>query len=54
MLRWRVDGFVFLAVSASAPGDIVLIRPGTYNELVTLSSPVTLRATRAGPVRIGQ
>ena len=36
------------------PIALLLIRPGTYNELVTLSSPVTLRATRVGPVRIGQ
>jgi hypothetical protein len=36
-----------------AGGDIVLIRPGAYNEHLTISQPVTLRATRAGPVTIG-
>jgi hypothetical protein len=34
-------------------GDIVLLRPGAYNETLTISKPVTLRATRQGPVAIG-
>jgi hypothetical protein len=38
-----------------AGGDIVLIRPGSYNERLTaFAKPVTLRATRQGPVTIGQ
>lgn len=37
----------------SGGGDIVLLRPGTYNETLTISKPVTLRATRVGPVAIG-
>ena len=37
---------VFNAVSASSVGggDIVLLRPGSYNELITINRPVTLRA----------
>jgi hypothetical protein len=44
------------AVSNSAPlgGDIVLLRPGSYNERLTISSPVTLRATRGGAATIGR
>ena len=34
-------------------GDIVLIRPGAYDETLTITKPVTLRATRTGPVVIG-
>jgi len=34
-------------------GDIVLIRPGAYDETLTITKPVTLRATRRGPVVIG-
>lgn len=34
-------------------GDIVLIRPGAYNETLTLAKPVTLRAPRGGGVVIG-
>jgi hypothetical protein len=33
-------------VSAARAGDIVLIRPGNYNETLTLSKAITLRATR--------
>lgn len=43
-----------VAASASGGGDIVLLRPGNYNEQVTLMQPVTLRATRAGWVTIGR
>ena len=35
------------------PGDIVLIRPGNYNEPGIYDKPVTLRATR-GEISIGQ
>jgi hypothetical protein len=34
-------------------GDIILLRPGAYDEAVTISKPVTLRATRKGPASIG-
>lgn len=47
---------VLFAVNSSSAGggDIVLIRPGNYNESLTLNKPVTLRATRAGSVTIDQ
>ncbi|MGH7599577.1 MAG: DUF1565 domain-containing protein [bacterium] len=43
------------AVTAAnaAGGDIILLRPGAYNEILTLTKPVTLRATRTGAVAIG-
>jgi hypothetical protein len=34
-------------------GDIILLRPGAYDETVTISKPVTIRATRQGPASIG-
>lgn len=48
-------GSVQSAVDAANPngGDIVLLRAGAYNERLTISKPVTLRATRVGPVAIG-
>jgi hypothetical protein len=39
--------------ASSAGGDIILLRPGAYNEPLTINKPCTLRATRAGPVSIG-
>lgn len=39
--------------SNSGGGDIVLLRPGNYNEQLILNKPVTLRATRSGAVSIG-
>jgi hypothetical protein len=39
-------------IVAADPGDIVLIRPGNYNETATYAKPITLRATR-GVVSIG-
>ena len=33
-------------VNAAASGDIVLTRPGNYNETITITKAVTLRATR--------
>lgn len=47
---------VLSAVNASAAGggDIVLLRPGNYNEQITINKPVTLRATRAGWATIGK
>ncbi len=43
-------------VNAASPAgtDIVLIRPGNYNERLTFNTPATLRATRAGPVTLGR
>jgi hypothetical protein len=40
--------------SAAGGGDIVLLRPGNYNEQITLDRPVTLRATRNGWGTIGK
>jgi len=40
-------------VGAANNGDIVMIRPGTYAEPMTITKAVTLRATR-GPATIGQ
>ena len=42
------------AAASPGPGNILLIRPGNYNERITLNSPVTLRATRAGWATIGK
>jgi len=39
--------------AASSGRDIVLVRTGNYNEQLTLSEPVTLRAIRVGPTIIG-
>jgi hypothetical protein len=46
---------VKLAVEAAHKegGDVILLRPGAYNEKLTIRKPVTLRATRQGPVTIG-
>ena len=43
-----------VAAAATTSGNIVVVRPGSYNEQITLSQPVTLRATRNGPVTIGR
>lgn len=40
--------------SASGGGDIVLLRPGNYNERTNFNRRVTLRATRAGWATIGK
>jgi hypothetical protein len=42
--------------AAAAPGDdeILLLRPGNYNEQLTISTPCTLRATRKGSAVIGR
>ena len=34
-------------------GDILLLKPGVYNESITIDKPLTLRATRKGSVSIG-
>ncbi|HMJ66759.1 MAG TPA: hypothetical protein VK615_15570 [Candidatus Binatia bacterium] len=45
-----------LAINAadSFGGDLVALRPGSYNQQLTISKPVTLRATRAGWATIGK
>ena len=43
-----------VTASSAAGGDIVLLRPGNYNEQVTLNKPVTLRAPRAGWATLGK
>lgn len=40
--------------SSAAGGDIVLLRPDSYNEQITINKPVTLRATRVGWATIGK
>lgn len=44
----------YAAGVATAGQDILLLRSGSYNEQLTINKAVTLRATRAGPARIGQ
>jgi hypothetical protein len=39
-------------LSSADPGDIVLMRPGVYDEVMTIDQDVTLRATR-GDAQIG-
>jgi hypothetical protein len=46
-------GRVQNAVTASTRDDIILLRPGSYNEILTINRAVTLRVTRRGPVVIG-
>lgn len=40
-------------VADSVGGDIILLRPGALNETITITKPITLRATRAGTAVIG-
>lgn len=40
--------------SAAGGGDIVLLRPGNYNEQITVNKPLTLCATRSGWATIGK
>ena len=42
-----------MATANPAGGDIVLLRAGNYNEPMTITKPLTLRASR-GDVTIGQ
>lgn len=42
-----------VSVASGGGNDIVLLRPGNYNEQFTITKPVTLRATRTGWVTIG-
>jgi len=39
--------------ATATSGNIVIVRPGNYNEQLTLNKPVTLRATRDGWATIG-
>ena len=40
-------------VNAADNGDIVLLRPGGYNQTMTISKPLCLRVTRTGAANIG-
>lgn len=42
-----------ISAARAAGQDIVLLRPGNYNEQLTLSKPCTLRATRTGKAVVG-
>lgn len=42
------------ALSASRPGDLLLLRGGTFSAPITISTPVTLRTPRGELARIGQ
>ncbi len=50
-----LNGVVIGVVASQArPGNnILILRPGVYNERPRINTPVTLRATRQGPVFIG-
>jgi hypothetical protein len=39
--------------AARAGSDTIILRPGSYNEAITINTPVTLRATRQGGAVIG-
>jgi hypothetical protein len=43
-----------VSAADSSGNDLVLIRPGAYDERFTITKAVTLRATRKGSVTIGQ
>jgi len=43
-----------VTAATATSGNIVMIRPGNYDEQFTISKPVTLRATRSGWVTIGK
>ena len=42
-----------VTVASSGGNDILLMRPGSYNEQLTISKPLTIRAPRTGAVVIG-
>lgn len=50
---FRPLGSVISATIEASQGDIVMLRPGNYDEIGEIRSPVTLRATRTGPAIIG-
>jgi hypothetical protein len=41
------------AAASDTAADIIILRPGSFNEAVTISTPVTLRATRQGAAVVG-
>ena len=43
-----------VAAASGDGGDILLFRPGVYQQNLTISKPLTLRATRVGEAIIGQ
>jgi hypothetical protein len=43
-----------ISLASAGGGDIILLRPGSYNEPLTINKPVTLRAPRTGWATIGQ
>jgi hypothetical protein len=45
---------VVRAAGTTGDDEILLLRPGNYNEQLTIATPCTLRATRQGPVVIGK
>ncbi len=49
----RVETAVQGAANYNGFPVILMLRPGTYNERLTIRTPVTLRATRRGPAVIG-
>jgi len=46
--------FAGVVAASGAGGDIVVLRPGSYNEQFSITKPVTLRATRSGWATIGK
>jgi hypothetical protein len=45
---------VVRAAGTTGDDEILLLRPGNYNEQLPIATPCTLRATRQGPVVIGK
>lgn len=43
-----------IAAATATGGNLVIVRPGSYNEQITIDKPVTLRVTRQGPATIGR
>jgi hypothetical protein len=50
----NVGTAVVRAAAATGDDEILLLRPGNYNEQLTITTPCTLRATRQGSVVIGK
>lgn len=40
-------------VNVAPAGSVLMVKPGAYNETMTISKPMSIRATRAGVVTIG-
>lgn len=51
------NSFTNLAQAVSAAnnggGDIIMIRPGSFDNSIRITKPVTLRATKPGPATVG-